>query len=170
MDITRQCPGPQIIFLIKSVCVLVIYKRLALIFSRSCALSDDILIFHKHWIRWGGGLCICFSNIALHPCNPSISFPPPPSSTIPSFLHLTCLFFVFFVPLWLRPSLNCCPICAPPSSSHPSGITLNKNVAVGTCVIVLFFFFGVVVLGHIMQPLRALARGSPGFVTSDSTK
>lgn len=41
-------------FLIKSVCVLVIYKRLALIFSRSCALSDDILIFHKHRIRWGG--------------------------------------------------------------------------------------------------------------------
>lgn len=56
-------------FLIKSVCVLVIYKRLALIFSRSCALSDDILIFHKRRIRWGG-LCICFSNIALHPCNP----------------------------------------------------------------------------------------------------
>lgn len=40
-------------FLIKSVCVLVIYKRLALIFSRSCALSDDILIFHKRRIRWG---------------------------------------------------------------------------------------------------------------------
>lgn len=39
-------------FLIKSVCVLVIYKRLALIFSRSCALSDDILIFHKRRIRW----------------------------------------------------------------------------------------------------------------------
>lgn len=93
-------------FLIKSVCVLVIYKRLALIFSRSCALSDDILIFHKHRIRWGG--CV-YVFLILH--------------RIPATLKLV---FFFFFPLhhpfiflsllffsWHCSSLNCCQICDP---------------------------------------------------------
>lgn len=65
-------------FLIKSVCVLVIYKRLALIFSRSCALSDDILIFHKRRIRRGG--CV-YVFLILHriPATLKLVFFPAPS-------------------------------------------------------------------------------------------
>lgn len=77
-------------FLIKSVCVLVIYKRLALIFSRSCALSDDILIFHKHRIRWGG--CV-YVFLILHriPATLKLVFFFPPC-TIPSFFSLSYFF------------------------------------------------------------------------------
>lgn len=91
-------------FLIKSVCVLVIYKRLALIFSRSCALSDDILIFHKHRIRWGG--CV-YVFLILHriPATLKLVFFSP--CTIPSFFSLSCFFS------WLCSSLNCCLICDP---------------------------------------------------------
>lgn len=94
-------------FLIKSVCVLVIYKRLALIFSRSCALSDDILIFHKHRIRWGG--CV-YVFLILHriPATLKLVF----FSLHPPFIFLSLFFFFFFF-RWLHPSLNCCPICDP---------------------------------------------------------
>lgn len=78
-------------FLIKSVCVLVIYKRLALIFSRSCALSDDILIFHKHRIRWGG--CV-YVFLILHriPATLKLVF----FSLHPPFIFLSLSYFFFF--------------------------------------------------------------------------
>lgn len=72
-------------FLIKSVCVLVIYKRLALIFSSSCALSDDILIFHKRRIKWGG--CV-YVFLILHciPATLKLVF-------FPCTLHFSFFFF-----------------------------------------------------------------------------
>lgn len=105
-------------FLIKSVCVLVIYKRLALIFSRSCALSDDILIFHKHRIRGVGGVGGCvYVFLILHriPATLKLVFFFP--CTHPPSIFLSSLRFIYFLyiytPLWLYPSLNCCPICNP---------------------------------------------------------
>lgn len=99
-------------FLIKSVCVLVIYKRLALIFSRSCALSDDILIFHKRRIRWGA--CV-YVFLILHciPATLKLVF-----SLQSPFIFLSLPFFFS----WLNPSLNCCPICEP-----IAGITLGRK-------------------------------------------
>lgn len=99
-------------FLIKSVCVLVIYKRLALIFSRSCALSDDILIFHKRRIRWGA--CV-YVFLILHciPATLKLVF-----SLHSPFIFLSLPFFFS----WLNPSLNCCPICEP-----IAGITLGRK-------------------------------------------
>lgn len=102
-------------FLIKSVCVLVIYKRLALIFSRSCALSDDILIFHKRRIRWGGCVYV-FLILRCIPATLKLVFFFIPESS----LHFS--FSLIFS--WLNPSLNCCPICDP-----IAGITSDRKIA-----------------------------------------
>lgn len=129
----------------------------------------------------GGGGCV-YVFLILHciPATLKLVFPLP----LPPSFHFYISPVFFSLPLWLWPSLNCCPIFGPRIVRELPRIKTPRRWRVSPSPVGMSLFFFVVVVvvvlgeavggwgdrGHIMPPLRARGRDSPGFVRFDSPK